>query len=333
MFDAILLVSFGGPEGMADVEPFLQNVLRGKNVPLARMQEVIKHYERFGGVSPLNKNMRALIAALKEDLTRHEISLPIYWGNRNWHPLLTDTVPRMHRDGVGRALAFATSAYSSYSGCRQYLEDIERARSVVGDEAPMIEKIRPFFNHPLFIEVNVSHLREALDMVPAESRERTHVAFTAHSLPLSMAKTCSYEAQLNETARLVAEELNLRDWKVVYQSRSGPPAQPWLEPDILDHLRVLSAQSVESVVVAPIGFIFDHMEVIFDLDIQARQLCDECGLNMVRASTAASSPRFVTMVRELLEERLLDKRVRSFVGDLGPCPDRCPSQCCPAPSA
>jgi ferrochelatase len=238
-YDALLVVSFGGPEAPDEVMPFLENVLRGRNVPRERMLEVAHHYEMFGGVSPINGQNRALIHALERELSENALDLPVYWGNRNWHPLLADTLRQMRDKGVRRALAFVTSAYSSYSGCRQYREDIERARAAVGEGAPQVDKLRVFYNHPDFIAPNVENLQAALARIPSERRAAAHVAFTAHSIPLSMASNCDYQAQLSETCRLVAEGAGHARWQLVFQSRSGSPAQPWLEPDICDHLREL----------------------------------------------------------------------------------------------
>src|SRR5256714_5382243 len=264
-YDALLVLSFGGPEGMDDVIPFLENVLRGRNVPQERLMEVAEHYYHFGGVSPINEQNRALIAALRKEMEERGMHLPVYWGNRNWHPLLKDTMNEMKADGIRRALAFVTSAYSSYSGCRQYLEDIERARETVGCDAPRVEKLRAFFNHPGFVGPNVEHLRAALEQIPSERRPAARVAFTTHSVTTAMAAGCDYERQLLETCRLVAEGAGHARWRLVFQSRSGPPTQSWLEPDICEHLRELKASGTEDVVVAPVGFISDHMEVIYDL--------------------------------------------------------------------
>ena len=289
-YDALLVVSFGGPEGMDDVMPFLSNVLRGRNVPESRMREVAHHYELFGGVSPINGQNRLLIAALERLLESEGPRLPVYWGNRNWHPMLADTLGRMRDDGIRNALAFVTSAYSSYSGCRQYREDIERARAAVGDGAPRVEKLRAFYNHPGFVRPNVENLRAALGQVPEEGRARARVAFTAHSVPSAMAAGCDYERQLLETCRLVAEGAGAEHWRLVFQSRSGPPTQSWLEPDICDHLRALKAEGAADVVVAPVGFISDHMEVLYDLDPEARQVSEGTGLNMIRAATVGTHP-------------------------------------------
>jgi ferrochelatase len=330
IYDALLVVSFGGPEGMADVAPFLENVLRGKNVPRERMLEVAEHYRRFDGVSPLNEQNRALIAALRDELDSHGPRLPIYWGNRNWHPLLPDALGQMAADGARRALAFFTSAYSSYSGCRQYLENIEQARAEVGPAAPRIDKMRVFFNHPGFIEPMIDRAREAIERIPTERRAGLRLAFTAHSIPLAMAQGCRYELQLREACRLAAEAVGCGDWQLVYQSRSGPPNQPWLEPDIRDWLRSVKTARASDVVIVPIGFISDHVEVIYDLDVEARALCEELGIKMVRAATVGAHPRFVQMIRELIVERIEGSPERPALGTFGPSHDICPDDCCPS---
>jgi ferrochelatase len=327
-YDALLVVSFGGPEGMDDVMPFLANVLRGRNVPESRMREVAHHYELFGGVSPINEQNRRLISALEQELERDGPRLPIYWGNRNWHPMLADTLRQMRDDGIKNTLAFITSAYSSYSGCRQYREDIERAREAVGPDAPRVEKLRAFYNHPGFIEPNVENLRAALAQIPEERRPSARVAFTAHSVPSAMAAGCDYERQLLETCRLVAEGAGAATWRLVFQSRSGPPTQPWLEPDICEHLRALKDEGVFDVVVAPVGFISDHMEVLYDLDTEARQLSEELGINMIRAATVGTHPVFVRMIRELILERLDPAVPRRALGTFPASHDVCPVDCC-----
>ncbi|HEY3579979.1 MAG TPA: ferrochelatase [Pyrinomonadaceae bacterium] len=326
-YDALLVVSFGGPEGMDEVMPFLENVLRGRNVPRERMLSVAHHYEMFGGVSPINQQNRDLIAALKEELEREGPKLPIYWGNRNWHPLLPDTLRQMAADGVRNALAFVTSAYSSYSSCRQYRENIANAQAAVGPEAPRVDKLRAFYNHPLFIEANVDHIREAWSKLDEDAQSEAQLVFTAHSIPETMAANCEYAAQLQEAAGLIAEALGIEQWRLVYQSRSGSPMQPWLGPDICDHLRELNAQGTKDVVVAPIGFVSDHMEIVYDLDFEAQNLAQELGMTMVRAATAGTHPAFVKMVRELIVERMYDEPPR-FVGSRGPVHDVCPADCC-----
>jgi ferrochelatase len=323
-YDALLIVSFGGPEGIDDVMPFLENVVRGRNVPRERLLGVAHHYEMFDGVSPINQQNRSLIAALKEELRANGPELPIYWGNRNWHPMLPDTLREMAADGIKNALAFVTSAYSSFSSCRQYRQNIADAQAAVGVDAPQVEKLRAFYNHPLFIEANVDRIvRSGFQMLEAGA----HLVFTAHSIPESMAAKCDYAVQLEETARLIATELRHDNWKVVYQSRSGSPSQPWLGPDICDHLRQLHSDGVTQVVVAPIGFVSDHMEVVYDLDVEARHLADELGVNLVRAATAGTYPSFVKMIRELILERV-DNAPARFLGSRGVAHSICPADCC-----
>lgn len=332
-YDAVLIVSFGGPEGPKDVIPFLENVLRGRNVPRERMLEVAEHYNHFGGVSPINEQVRELIQALQVELAEANLKLPIYWGNRNWHPLLPDTMREMAEAGVKHALAFFTSAYSSYSGCRQYRENVIAAQQEVGPAAPQIDKLRAFFNHPGFITANADRLREALNQLPEERRTAVPVLFTAHSIPLSMARGCRYETQLRETCRLVSEAAGVtkQQWQLVYQSRSGRPEDPWLEPDVLEALRELRAKGARDVIVSPVGFLSDHMEVLYDLDHEAHHLCDELGLNFVRAGTAGVHPAFVRMIRELIEERISGKADRCAMGTLPASHDVCAADCCPAP--
>jgi len=323
--DALLLIAFGGPEQPADVLPFLENVLRGRNVPRERMLEVAEHYYHFGGVSPINGQMRELVPLVEAELREHGPRLPVYWGNRNWHPMLADTVRKMRDDGVKHALAFVMSAYSSYSGCRQYLDDIARAREAVGPGAPEIEKLRLFFNHPGFIEPMTEHVRNALRQLPSAA-----LVYTAHSVPLSMAASSRYEVQLQEACRLVSERVGRDEWRLVYQSRSGPPSQPWLGPDIGDCLRELHAGGVREVVIAPVGFISDHMEVLYDLDTEARGLCEELGMTLVRAATVGNHPAFVSMIAELARERMGEAAPR-WLGNLGPSADVCQPDCCAPP--
>lgn len=328
-YDAFLLVSFGGPEGPGDVLPFLENVLRGKNVPRERMLEVAEHYRHFGGVSPINEQNRQLLAAIEEEFRQHGVDLPVYWGNRNWHPLLPDTLRQMAEDGVKRALAFFTSAFSSYSGCRQYRENIADAQQQVGPAAPEVDKLRMFFNHPGFIEPLIELTSASMKSIDAARRGGAKLLFTAHSIPESMASNCRYEAQLNEACRLVADGVGSSNWQLVYQSRSGPPSQPWLEPDICDVIREqATAGEWTDLVVVPIGFISDHMEVLFDLDAEAKQACDELGVRMVRVPTVGIHTRFVTMIRELVVERLAGSSERPALGTLGPSHDVCPVDCC-----
>jgi ferrochelatase len=331
MYDAILLVSFGGPEKPADVLPFLENVLRGKPVPRERMLQVAEHYYQFGGHSPINDQNRALIAALERELRSHSIDLPVYWGNRNWHPMLAETMEQMKQQGVRRALGFFTSAYSSYSGCRQYRENIAEAQRLIGDNAPQVDKIRAFYNHPGYIEAVAHHAREALEKVPPERRSAARLLFTAHSIPMTMASTSRYVEQLEEASRLVAERLEHPEHRLVYQSRSGSPSQPWLGPDILEVLDQEHAAGTKDIVIAPIGFVSDHMEIIFDLDTEARERCEQLGLTYQRGHTAGTHPRFVGMIRDLIEERMKPGTERLALGCHGPCHDVCPDDCCPAP--
>jgi ferrochelatase len=328
-YDAFLLVSFGGPEKRDEVLPFLENVLRGRNVPRERMLAVAEHYYHFGGKSPINDQNRALIAALTDEFASAGLKLPIYFGNRNWHPLLPDTLRQMKADGVRRAIALFTSAFGSYSGCRQYRENIAAAQEAVGAGAPQIDKLRLFFNHPGFIEPMIERTRAALDQVPAQRRVKAQLLFTAHSIPLAMAQGSKYEQHFREASRLVAAGVGHANWRLLYQSRSGAPNQPWLEPDILETVSELAQDGeTRDVVVVPIGFISDHMEVMYDLDEEAKLKAEESGLNFIRAGTVGTHPRFVRMIRELVQERLSDNPVRLALGELGPSHDVCPVDCC-----
>jgi ferrochelatase len=326
--DAVLLLSFGGPEGPDDVVPFLENVTRGRNIPRERLEEVGTHYFSFGGVSPINAQCRELLAALRVELALHGPDLPVYWGNRNWHPFLADTLRQMADAGVRRAVAVATSAYSSYSACRQYLDDIDKARAAVGERAPIVEKLPPFYNHPGFIETMATNTRAAFARMRA-APARTRLVFTAHSIPTAMAATCDYEAELGEAAALVAERAAPPGcaWDLVFQSRSGPPTQAWLEPDVCDHLRLLRDAGVAGVVVVPIGFVADHMEVKYDLDTQARQLADEIGLEMQRVLAVGAAPTFVAGLRDLVACHIEGRRPPAL-GTRGPRPFPCRSDCC-----
>ncbi len=330
-FDALLLLSFGGPEGPDDVMPFLRNVTRGRNVPDERLAVVATQYERFGGRSPINDQNRALLAALTSELADTPSELPIYWGNRNWAPYLADTVAEMAADGRRRALVFVTSAFGSFSGCRQYRQDLERAAEIVGPQAPALQKLRLFYNHPGFIEPLADNLRQTLHDQPADRPSR--IVFSAHSIPDSMAAVCSYQSQLEEAARLTMAAADLADepFDLVFQSRSGPPSMPWLEPDVNDHLTGLAAEGVTAVTLVPIGFISDHMEVMFDLDTQAAATAAELGIALHRVATVGVAPRFVAMIRELIDEQLL-AAPRLHLGSDGPWPDDCPSadHCVPA---
>lgn len=298
-YDALLVLSFGGPEGPDEVRPFLENVTRGRGIPPERLDAVEEHYQHFGGVSPINARNRELI-----DAVRARTDLPVYFGNRNWHPMVEDTVAGMARDGVRRALVFATSAYGGYSACRQYHEDIARARAAVGAGAPELTRLRHFFDHPLFVAANADAVRAA------GLRDDARLVFTAHSVPVSADASAGppaegghrYSRQVAEAARLVATELGRTEYDVVWQSRSGPPRIPWLEPDIVDHLDALHADGVPAVMVVPVGFVSDHVEVIWDLDTEARERAGELGMGFVRAATAGPDPRFADMVVELIAE-------------------------------
>jgi len=362
-YDALLLLSFGGPERPEDVLPFLQNVTRGRRVPPQRLTEVAEHYHHFGGISPINEQCRALLAALRTELATHRLDLPLYWGNRNWHPMLADTLASMRDDGITRALAFVTSPYGSYSSCRQYLEDIAAARAAVGPRAPAIAKLRHYHDHPGFVDPHADGVREALARLEPAPRERTRLVFTAHSIPAQMAQRSGpqgfrsgsqaspdyglYQAQLTEAAGLVAgraaPELG---WDLVWQSRSGPEHVPWLEPDINPHLEALAAGGTAAVVVSPIGFVSDHLEVLWDLDAEAADTAKRAGLAFARAATPGIDPRFVAMVRELVVERIAaDREPGGELGAAGtaaaaprqrlgsvPVWDTCASHCCPARS-
>lgn len=318
-YDALLWLSFGGPEGPDDVLPFLENVTRGRGVPRERLEVVAEHYLHFGGVSPINELNRSALASVEAELRKQGIGLPVYFGNRNWVPYAEDVVARMAADGVRRALVFPTSAYGGYSACRQYDEDIERARAATGEVAPDLLKLRHFFDHPLFIESFVDAVRAAQDTLGAWAVE-ARLVFTAHSIPLSADRAAGppqeggrlYSRQVAEAARLVAERLGVLDFDVVWQSRSGPPEVPWLEPDIVDHLDVLHADGVPAVVVCPIGFVSDHLEVVWDLDNEAAHRAAELGMGFARAATPTGDPRFTQLVLELINEQLGGSPVRKL---------------------
>ena len=363
-YDAFLLVSFGGPEGPDDVMPFLQNVTRGRGIPPERLEAVARHYDAVGGVSPINQQCRDLITAIGKDFAAAGVDLPIYWGNRNWDPYLTGTVAEMTTAGVRRALAFVTSAYGSYSSCRQYLDDIERARAEAGPDAPRIDKIRHFFSHPGFIEPFADAARRAIASLPPGARQGVPLVFTAHSVPEAMAAASGpppggrYPAQLAEAARLIAERVNgMADpaggaapagetpaagagggtaaevpagadpaalapggghpWRLVYQSRSGPPSQPWLGPDVCDYLEELARGGAPGAVLVPVGFTSDHMEVVHDLDVEAAEVARRLGLPLARAATPGTDPRFVSMITALVSERRGSQLPRAALGSPG----------------
>ena len=337
-YDAFLLVSFGGPEGPGDVMPFLENVTRGRGVPRERLAAVAEHYYAAGGASPINQQCRDLLAAIGKDFAAAGLDLPLYWGNRNWDPYLTSTVADMAAAGVRHAIAFVTSAYGSYSSCRQYLDDIEAARQQAGPGAPRIDKIRHFYNHPGFIEPFADATARAIESLPPAVPDRVPLVFTAHSIPEAMAAASGpppggrYPAQLQEAARLVAERVGggAHPWRLVYQSRSGPPSQPWLGPDVCDYLAELAAAGAGGAVLVPVGFITDHMEVVHDLDIEAVQVAQRLGLPLARAATPGTDPRFVSMITALVTERLDGPAVPpAALGPCGPADNICPYDCCP----
>ncbi|MFA9446797.1 ferrochelatase [Egicoccus sp. AB-alg6-2] len=329
-YDAILLVSFGGPEQEDDVIPFMERVTAGRGIPRERLEEVSQHYFQFGGRSPINDQNRQFKAALEQLLAIEGPDLPVYWGNRNWHPLLADTLREMRDDGVQRALCFVTSAYSSYSGCRQYREDLAAARTEVGEGAPTLDKIRVYYNHPGFVAPQITIIERALRQLPDDVRDDAVLVFTTHSIPWTMSRHSDYEVQHYETCRLVAASFPGRPWQLVFNSRSGPEHVPWLEPDVNDHLEELAGRGVRAVVVVPIGFVSDHMEVIYDLDVEAAETAERLGLAFVRADTVGTNEAFVRGVRDLIRERV-DGSEPAALGTRGPNWDVCPVDCCFTP--
>ncbi|MGY1620078.1 ferrochelatase [Geodermatophilus sp. SYSU D00691] len=323
--EALLLLSFGGPEGHDDVMPFLENVTRGRGIPPERLVEVAEHYHHFGGVSPINDQNKALLAALEAELRGAGIDLPVYWGNRNWEPYVEDVWAQMAEDGVEHVYVLATSAYASYSGCRQYHEDVARARAALGG-GPTAEKLPHYFDAPGFVRANADALAAAIASLPDDLRGSARLVATAHSIPDAMADVAgpqghAYEAELTAAARAVVDAAAPgRPFDLVWQSRSGPPSVPWLEPDVNDHLEALAAAGERAVVLFPVGFVSDHLEVIWDLDNEARQTAEKLGLAFARAATAGTHPAFVTSLRELLEERRAGGEPR-----LG---TNCPAACC-----
>jgi protoporphyrin/coproporphyrin ferrochelatase len=323
--EALLVLSFGGPEGHDDVLPFLENVTRGRGIPRERLAEVAEHYHHFGGVSPINDQNKALIAALEKELAGAGIGMPVYWGNRNWAPYVEDTWAQLAADGIEHVYVFPTSAYASFSGCRQYHEDIARARVSYGG-GPTAEKLPHYFDTPGFVQANADALAAALASLPEELRDSARLVATAHSIPDAMAAVAgpqghAYEAELMAAAeRVVAEVAPGRPFDLVWQSRSGPPSVPWLEPDVNDHLRALAEDGESAVVLFPVGFISDHLEVIWDLDNEARETAAEVGLAFARAATAGVHPAFVESIRGLLEERR--------AGGLPRLGTNCPAGCC-----
>ncbi|PRH80998.1 ferrochelatase [Streptomyces solincola] len=354
-YDALLLLSFGGPEGPDDVVPFLENVTRGRGIPTERLKEVGQHYFLFGGVSPINDQNRALLAALRKDFADAGLDLPVYWGNRNWAPYLTDALREMVTDGHRRIAVLATSAYASYSGCRQYRENLADALAALEAEGlplPRVDKLRHYFNHPGFIRPMVDGVLRSLAELDEDVRAGAHIAFTTHSIPTASADTSgpagehgdggAYVREHLDVARLIADTVRAETglehpWQLVYQSRSGAPHIPWLEPDICDHLEERHAAGAPAVVMAPIGFVSDHMEVLYDLDTEATAKAAELGLPVRRSATVGDDPRFAAAVRDLLLERAAAERgidpERCALGALGPSHDLCPVGCCPARAA
>jgi len=327
-YDAVLIVSFGGPEGPDEVMPFLENVFRGLRVTDETKQKIAARYHDFGGVSPINEHTREFIAALQRLLDAEGPALPIYWGNRNWHPMLGDTMAQMARDGIGRAVAYVTSTFSSYSGCRKYREDLYEAVQGV-DAAPVIDKLRVGFNHPGFIAAAADRLREALKEVPSRKRDAASLLFTAHSLPESMAAASPYVAQLNDACASVAAAAGCTDWRLVFQSNNARyGGEPWLGPDIGDALEADADAGKTHAVVMPIGFVCDHMEVVLDLDVDAAKRAEAAGITMIRAGTVGAHPDYVAMVRDLIVERMAGNGERRVVGQLPPKHDFCPPDCC-----
>ena len=343
-YDALLLVSFGGPEGPDDVIPFLENVTRGRAVPPERLEEVGEHYFLFGGRSPINDQNRAFLAAIREDLHGAGLDLPVYWGNRNWDPYLVDAVTQMRDDGVTRAASFLTSAYSSYSSCRHYREDLAAAADAV-EGAPRLDRLRAYFNHPRFVEPVVDATLAALADLPDDVRNGAHLVFVTHSIPAEMNERSgpwgrAYLGQHRSAATVVAERVRQEvarkhPSRLVFCSRSGPPKTPWLEPDVNDHLEDLAKDGASAAVVVPIGFVSDHMEVLYDLDTEAAATAERLSLPMTRAATPGLDPRFVGLPRELLIERAATERgeevPRVAVGGLMAAPDLCATGCCANP--
>ncbi|MFG2268240.1 ferrochelatase [Streptomyces chartreusis] len=351
-YDALLLLSFGGPEGPDDVIPFLENVTRGRGIPTERLKEVGEHYFQFGGVSPINDQNRALLDALRKDFAEHGLDLPIHWGNRNWAPYLTDTLREMVTDGHRRILVLATSAYASYSGCRQYRENLADSLAALeaeGFELPRVDKLRHYFNHPGFLEPMIDGVLRSLADLPEDVRAGAHIAFSTHSIPTAAADSSgrvedhgdggAYVAEHLDVAKVIADAVRERTgvdhpWQLVYQSRSGAPHIPWLEPDICDHLEERHAAGVPAVVIAPIGFVSDHMEVLYDLDTEARDKAEELGLPMRRSATVGDDPRFAAAVRDLVLERAAVERAEEVtpcaLGALGASHNLCPVGCCPS---
>jgi ferrochelatase len=302
LFDAVLLISFGGPQGRDDIRPFLANVLRGRRVPPQRVEEVARHYELFDGVSPLTEITRRQANGLRDRLAAAGHPLPVYVGMRNWHPFLADTLRDMHAAGVRRAIGFIAAAQHSYSSCQQYRENVAAAREELRRTSGDIDVtyVESWFDHPLFIAANAAHVKEARARLPQQLRESARLVCTAHSIPMSMADRSRYREQLKESARLVAAAAEMPDWHVVYQSRSGRPEDPWLEPDLCDYLRQARVEGLEAAVLCPVGFVCDHIEVLYDLDREAADVCRAIGLAMARAESANDDPLFLDMMADVV---------------------------------
>jgi len=303
-FDAVLLISFGGPQGMADIRPFLANVLRGRNVPAARVDEVVKHYELFGGVSPITRLTLQQADGLVHRLRSTAVPLPVYVGMRNWHPFLAETLSEMSRAGVRRALGFIMAPHASYSSCQQYRENVLAARAEVrarGCADVAVTYVPSWYDHEGFITANAVRVQRAIERLPARVRSSPRVIFTAHSIPTTMAERSQYREQLITSARLVAERIGRSDWAVAYQSRSGRPTDPWLEPDVSHALRTARNEGVEAAVLCPIGFVCDHIEVIYDLDREAAQTAREIGLALTRSDAVNDDPAFLDMMADVVQ--------------------------------
>lgn len=301
-FDSVLIVSFGGPQGPDDVRPFLANVLRGRRVLPERIEEVAHHYELFGGVSPLAALTLRQAEGLRARLAAAGTPLPVYVGMRNWHPFLADTLRQMHDAGSRHAIGFIAAPHHSYSSCQQYRENVDAARVALRQSGADVDVtyVQSWFDHPLFIEANATHVRAALQQLPSEVRGQARLVFTAHSIPTSMAEASLYQEQLETSAGLVAEGAGMSDWALVYQSRSGRPGDPWLEPDVCDYLRRERAEGLQAAVLCPIGFVCDHVEVLYDLDHEAGGVCTEVGLPMVRAEAVNDDPLFLDMMADVV---------------------------------
>jgi protoporphyrin/coproporphyrin ferrochelatase len=332
--DSIFFVSFGGPEGPDDVIPFLENVLRGKPVPRERLLEVAEHYQSFGGISPINRQNREIISRLQLALGQAGLNLPIFWGNRNWKPTIEEGLTQLQSAGFSRALPIFTNMFSSYSGCRQYRENLTEALQTLNAPSDLlVPRLRFGFNHPLFVEAQAELISQGLEKLNAIDQHSTRILFTAHSIPLAMADNCRYVAQLTEAAKLIVATVT-KDvttplaWELVYQSRSGPPQQPWLVPDICDRMGELKQQEIEQVLVVPLGFVSDHIEVLYDLDTEAQASCNQLGINYVRVPAVSSHPKFIGMLVDLIQERLNGETQRKAIGDMPPLHDVCPQDCC-----